>query len=385
MRISSLLLLSAFFLRIAPAADVRQSWNELRSKREALTIFHQEFEISRTFRLGQKTQASLSSATLDFARGHWRERSISGAGDRIRIFDGDELYQFEDGSSEYLRSKRSRKEDVPQPDPYTATDLDFSKAVERGRGPCGLSNVQHECVTLEISVKPWARNGQSGISRMLGGSRLLVFDTTTGLLLSSRTIENLENPRSSYQSDVIYMLKRMTYNGAADEALFRLPANATKEVKELPRWNAERIKEQLAGKAAPDLVLTDIQGKAIKLSDLKGKTVLLDFWATWCGPCRADGPSLDKLYQKYGNSNLAVIGVSVDEERPIVQKFLSEHPHPYPIVLTTENEMPRAYQIGVFPTYVVIDTEGKVAFAAEGEKGFSELRRLLKKAGLETD
>jgi thiol-disulfide isomerase/thioredoxin len=220
---------------------------------------------------------------------------------------------------------------------------------------------------------------------MLGGSRLLVFDTTTGLLLSSRTIENMENPHGGYQSDVIYMLKRMTYNGAVDEALFQLPASATKEVKELPRWNADRIKKQLAGKAAPDLVLTDIQGKAIKLSDLKGKTVLLDFWATWCGPCRADGPSLDKLYQKYGGSNLAVIGVSVDEERPVVQKFLSQHPHKYPIVLTTENEMPRAYQIGVFPTYVVIDTEGKVAFATEGEKGFSELRRLLKKAGLEMD
>lgn len=384
MRIFSLLLLPIFLLQVAPAADVSQSWNALRSKRGALMGFHQEFEISRTFRLGEKTQGSISSATLDFAGGHWRERSISGAGDRIRIFDGDQLYQFEDGTSEYLRTKPSRK-DVPQPDPYTATELDFSKAVERGRAPCGLSNVQHECVTLEISVKPWARNGPSGISRMLGGSRLLVFDTTTGLLISSRTIENMENPHGGYQSDVIYMLKRMTYNGAADEALFRLPASATKEVKELPRWNADRIKKQLAGKAAPDLVLTDIQGKAIKLSDLKGKTVLLDFWATWCGPCRADGPSLDKLYQKYGDSNLAVIGVSVDEERPIVQKFLSQHPHKYPIVLTTENEMPRAYQIGVFPTYVVINTEGKVAFATEGEKGFSELRRLLKKAGLEMD
>jgi thiol-disulfide isomerase/thioredoxin len=177
----------------------------------------------------------------------------------------------------------------------------------------------------------------------------------------------------------------MSYNGAVDETLFSLPASATKEVKELPRWNAEKIKKQLAGKTAPDLALTDIQGKPIKLSELKGKTVLLDFWATWCGPCRADGPSLDKLYQKYGDKNLAVIGISVDEERPVVQKFLSEHPHKYAIVLTTENEMPRAYQIGVFPTYIVIDSEGNVASATEGDKGFSELRRLLKKAGLETD
>ena len=86
--------------------------------------------------------------------------------------------------------------------------------------------------------------------------------------------------------------------------------------------------------------MTDIQGRPLKLSDLKGKTVLLDFWATWCGPCRADGPALDKLYGKYGDKNLAVIGISVNEDRSVVQKFLAEHPHKYSIALTTENEIP---------------------------------------------
>ena len=75
----------------------------------------------------------------------------------------------------------------------------------------------------------------------------------------------------------------------------------------------------------------------------------------------------------------------MSEDRPVVQKFLTEHPHPYTIALTTENEMPRPYQIGVFPTYIVIDSEGNLVAASEGEKGFSELRRLLKKAGLDTN
>ena len=221
--------------------------------------------------------------------------------------------------------------------------------------------------------------------KMLGGTARLVFDTTTGLLISSRAVLSFDNQRGGYQSDTSYMLKRMSYNGTLDETLFSLPAGATKQVKELSRWNAERIKKQLSGKTAPDFALTDIQGKTLKLSDMKGKTVLLDFWATWCGPCRADGPSLDKLYQKYGDKNLALIGISVDEERPVVQKFLSEHPHKYSIALTSENDMPRAYQIGVFPTYIIIDTDGNVAAATEGNKGFSELRHMLKKAGLDTD
>jgi thiol-disulfide isomerase/thioredoxin len=145
------------------------------------------------------------------------------------------------------------------------------------------------------------------------------------------------------------------------------------------------MKKQLTGKPASDLAVKDLQGKPIHLSDLKGKTVLLDLWATWCGPCRADGPALNKLYEKYGDKNLMIVGVSVDEDRSVVEKFLSQHPHPYPIVLTTENEMPRPYQIGVFPTYIVIDSDGNFASATEGDTGFSELRKLLKKAGLETE
>ena len=80
-----------------------------------------------------------------------------------------------------------------------------------------------------------------------------------------------------------------------------------------------------------------------------------------------------------------IVGISVSEDRAIVEKFLKEHPHDFPILLTTENELPTAYQIGVFPTYIVIQRDGTVASAAEGDQGFGDLRKLLKKAGLEVD
>ena len=84
---------------------------------------------------------------------------------------------------------------------------------------------------------------------------------------------------------------------------------------------------------------------------------MLDFWTTWCVACRADGPALDKLYAKYGGQNLEIIGISDSEDRAIVEKYLKEHPHAYPIVLTYENEMPRSFQIGVLPN-VYRDREG---------------------------
>ncbi len=80
-----------------------------------------------------------------------------------------------------------------------------------------------------------------------------------------------------------------------------------------------------------------------------------------------------------------VIGISVDEGRDVVEPFLKQHPHSYPVVLSSENELPRAYRVGVLPTYVVINKEGSITAAVEGDKGFEGLRRLLKKSGLETD
>ena len=310
-------------LQARDAASLTQAWNDLRTKREALTSFHQEFEISRTFKTAQHNQASKSSVVVDCAGGRWRERSVSGAGERVTMFDGQDLFEFEDGGDEYERLKHSSKDGLPQPDPYSASHLDFSKAVERDRRSCGLTNVDHECVTIDIPVKPSNRNSDGKSIRMMEGSARFVFDTATGLLIFSHTVQNIDDGRAGYQSDTIYILKRMSYNAAADESLFRIPSSATKEVKELSRWNAGKINKQLAGKTAPALALTDIQGKTIKVSDLKGRTVLLDFWATWCGPCRADGPSLDKLYQKYGQKNLVIIAVSVNEELPLRTKCQS--------------------------------------------------------------
>jgi hypothetical protein len=78
-----------------------------------------------------------------------------------------------------------------------------------------------------------------------------------------------------------------------------------------------------------------------------------------------------------------IIGALVDEQRAVVEKFLGEHPHAHPIIETSENEMPRPFQVHSFPTYIVINRDGTIASAVDGDQGFSELRKMLKKAGLE--
>jgi len=360
-------------------------WTDLQVKREMLPGYHQEFNVSQTFKLPQHDQSSKHQVILDAVPRQWRETSVSGSGERIRIFDGTSLLTLEQDGDEYMRTKHKPKDDDPMPSPYTL-DAEWPKAVETGRQPCNSAATSHTCVIMDVPLKRSTQLAAPGkTTQVLGGTARLVFDTETGLLVASRSLRNIQNQTSSYQADVAYTVQRSSSGVVPEAALFKLPSADMREVKELSRWTASKIKKQLAGKLAPELNAMDIQGKPVSLAAFKGKTVLLDFWTTWCPPCRADAPALDKLYQRYSEKELMIVGISVSEERAIVEKFLREHPHAFPVLLTTENEMPRPYQIGTFPTYIVIDPDGNLTAAVEGDQGFGELRKLLKKAGLDTD
>lgn len=366
-----------------PASGLR---DDFKSKREALSSFRQEFDVSQTFKSARSTQSSKRRVLVDAAGQRWRETTISGSGTHIRVFDGKDLFRTEEGSDEFVRLKRKSKDPDPSPSPYGFASSDWAKAVVEERRPCGISGRDHECVVVKIPLKAYPIiSTTSQITRITEGWAFLNCDTETGLVLAARTIQAIDDGRGGYQAEIIFTGRKIGYGEAASESVFKLPEQATREVKELSNYNASRIRKQLVGKPAPELNVTDIEGKPVSLVTFKGKTVLLDFWTTWCPPCRADAPSLDKLHKKFGEKDLAILGISVSEDRAIVEKFLKQHPHQFPTVLTSENDMPRPYQIGVFPTYMIINADGTLASAVEGDQGFSELRKLLKKAGLEVD
>jgi thiol-disulfide isomerase/thioredoxin len=386
MRCWSVAVLLFLAINASGQSSASTMWEDLKAKRDALPGLHQEFEVTREYQTARTTQNSKVEVVVDMAGNNWRERFVSGAGDRIRIFDGQDTFLLEEGGDEYVRTKHKSKGEDPAPEPYGSTDLDWAKGKQMGNVPCGFGENDHSCVLLQAPVKMQIRLGASSeVTRILGGIAQLAMDTQTGMLVQYRSRVTIENPRTDYAMEVSYSLKRLSFGKALEPALFQLPETASHEVKELSAWSVSRIKKQLVGKLAPGLEATDIQGNPLSLSALKGKTVLLDFWTTWCPPCRADAPELDKLYTKYGGKDLAIVGISVNEDHQIVEKFLREHPHQFPIVLTSENEMPRPYQVGAFPTYMVIASDGTLTSIADGDQGLGELRKFLKKAGMDTD
>ena len=111
---------------------------------------------------------------------------------------------------------------------------------------------------------------------------------------------------------------------------------------------------------APDFTLTSISGEKITLSNLKGKTIFVDFWATWCGPCRESIPHLVNLYKTYHEKGFVIIGVSVDRgDADLVRRFATSLDIPYPIVIAT-GDLEKQYRVTALPTGFLVDKEGRI-------------------------
>lgn len=135
------------------------------------------------------------------------------------------------------------------------------------------------------------------------------------------------------------------------------------------------------GKPLPALSLTDLSGKKHTNASLKGKVILLDFWATWCGPCKAAAPTMNSLYQKYKAKGLQVVGVNITDKKPAISKYVAEHKYTYPFVYDSD-AFAKALGVGPIPTFVLVDKTGKVRNVIVGfnaTKSPSEIEALVKK------
>ena len=142
-----------------------------------------------------------------------------------------------------------------------------------------------------------------------------------------------------------------------------------------------------APKPAPALKLPDLDGKTHNLAKLRGKVVLINFWATWCPPCRREMPSLERLSQALSGESLVVLAVDVGEDADTIEAFTSQLDAvpTFPILLDTRSTAMPAWQVAGLPTTFLVDKQGRVVASAIGGREFDHpemiesIRRLLKK------
>ncbi|MBM7647466.1 peroxiredoxin [Bacillus ectoiniformans] len=135
-------------------------------------------------------------------------------------------------------------------------------------------------------------------------------------------------------------------------------SSATEEVS-----NAEPAGVQ-EGKPAPDFELTTLSGDKVKLSDYQGKKVILNFWATWCPPCKAEMPHMQSFYEKNKDQGIEVLAVNLtnaDKGRQNIQEFVSDYGLSFPIPLDEQGSIGAHYQTYTIPTSYIIDTKGVIA------------------------
>ena len=138
--------------------------------------------------------------------------------------------------------------------------------------------------------------------------------------------------------------------------------------------------------AAPDFTLRSLAGPNLRLLEQRGKVVLLNFWATWCAPCREEMPQLNKLYEKYRASGFTLLGVNVDEDSRNAAGIAGQLGVKFPVLLDSDKRVSKLYDLSAMPSTVMIDRDGRVRFLHRGYKSGTEneydqqIRTLLKEA-----
>ena len=136
--------------------------------------------------------------------------------------------------------------------------------------------------------------------------------------------------------------------------------------------------------AAPDFTLRTMNGPNLRLAEQRGRVVMVNFWATWCGPCRQEMPHLNRLYEKYRASGFVLLGVNVDDDTGKAAEVATKLGLTFPVLLDTEKSVSKLYDVSTMPSTMIIDRNGQVRYVHRGyQAGYEDnyekqIRELLK-------
>jgi peroxiredoxin len=136
--------------------------------------------------------------------------------------------------------------------------------------------------------------------------------------------------------------------------------------------------------AAPDFTLHTMNGPNMRLQEQRGRVVMVNFWATWCGPCRQEMPQLNRLYEKYHAAGFVLLGVNVDDDQRKAAEVAGKLGVTFPVLLDTDKIVSKLYDLSTMPSTVIIDRDGKVRYVHRGyltgyeENYEKQIRELLK-------
>ena len=259
---------------------------------------------------------------------------------------------------------------------------DVRTAIVTGEQPVTVDGTPADCWVVRCDMAPPKALAADSTARAVA---TIWVDKARALVLRDSTNISWRNPvtGTNMAMDQVMSFALAHVNAALPESLFAFtpPAGATLVQAFGPQASAEPP-SPLVGKPAPPFTLKGVKGSTVSLASYKGKVVLLDFWATWCGPCRIEMPRVEKLYKEFGPKGLVVFGIDFAEDPARVRAFLAQNPYAIPILLDVSGDVGRLYRATGIPALVVIGRDGKVSSFFIGVREESALREALAKAGM---
>ena len=140
----------------------------------------------------------------------------------------------------------------------------------------------------------------------------------------------------------------------------------------------------MEGQPAPDFALQSSTGENLRLSEYRGDVVMINFWATWCGPCRQEMPLLDELYSRYQRVGFSLLGVNIDDDSRRAMQMIEELGVNFPVLFDARKEVSELYEVEAMPVTVIVDREGNVRYIHHGykpgyeDKYLDQIRSLLR-------
>jgi thiol-disulfide isomerase/thioredoxin len=359
----------------------------MKQSQEAVKRFHSlQFVSSGVMEMGPSTKINTETVTAMVPPGKSRIEVKTMGMTMVTISDGDTTWVYNVTAKQYVKKNAALGTAALMAaiGMSNMPDMTKVKTTEKtvGEETIEVDGQKHDCWIVESRMPEVDLPGPQGAKMTDAVSRLWIDKKLLVDLKSSISMQVQSNQMP--QAMEIHMLtvkKDLKIDQPVADSLFQFtpPADA-KEVESV--MGAALAKVNLAGQAAPDFEMKGIDGKTYSLESLKGKPVLLDFWATWCKPCSASMPLVEKLYATYKDQDLVVLAVNSGEEADAVAAFLKTSPLAYPVVLSGDSGIVAAYQVTAYPTFVMIGREGKIAAHEIGFGGESVLAGMAEKAGL---
>jgi peroxiredoxin len=275
------------------------------------------------------------------------------SGSALESDDEDQTAPDDDPLATAQRFLVTRFEGLPKIAPYSVLRRDDSLKID-GR--------KAECWVLE--VRPPKDFGHE-----------LWIDKSTYLV--DRDVQ-LPSRNGNITTKVTATLKKAEIETAPNARVFEF--EPPKNAKEVEMLDVPGVKRPiLTGTHATDFKLKDLDGNEFTLAGARGKVVMLDFWATWCGPCRRELPAIEKIYREYRKAGVIIAGVN-DEEAGKIRGFVKKNQYSFPTLVDSNRKIHAAFRVRAIPSVLIIGPDGVITKHFIGGRGETELRAALDQA-----